>query len=139
MSELATNREHERSEYLIRLNSLAEKIRAAITALEHNDLRQLELSLAAQESICGELSQAKWLAWLSAKNTAVVTQDDPALTLEIRRAQLKLAQLNRVYSALLKRSQRTVGLFTGLYRGYGMGYDKNRPAVAEPHTWSCEA
>ena len=139
MSELATNREQERSEYLIRLNSLSEKIVAAITALEHNDLRQLELSLAAQESICRELSQAKWLACLSTENIAVVPQDDLELTLEIRRAQLKLAQLNRVYSALLKRSQRTVGLFTGLYRGYGMGYDKNRPAVAEPHTWSCEA
>ena len=131
MVDSATDRHPELKTYLVRLRALSEKIAQAITALEHNDLPQFQASLAEQEAICSELSP-----WTDA---SFATKDvDPALLEQIKEVRTSLIRSNRVYAALLKRVNQTKGLMMGLYRSYAAGHDETRPAVAEPHTWSCE-
>ncbi|MGA9798828.1 MAG: hypothetical protein WBQ68_07445 [Terriglobales bacterium] len=139
MSESATNRGQDQNEYLGRLNSLSEKIVAAIAALERNDLQRFEDSLAAQEFICHELSQTAWVLSPPPPDHGAVRLPGSGFLLEVKKAHRELARLNRVYAALLNRSRRTMGMVAGLYRCHGWGYDTSRPTVAEPHTWSCEA
>ena len=131
ISESALSREQEPSQYLARLRSLSEHIAAAMVALEHNDLPQFAASLRSQQALCDEISETSF----AGLDTLAIR---PELLSEIDDARTELARLNRIYSALLQRSQRTVTLITGLYRGYSMGYEKERPLVAESHTWSCE-
>jgi hypothetical protein len=129
ISESALRDEQEACQHLDRLRSLGEHIASAMVALERNDLKQFAASLTSQQALCDEISQ-----------TAFAPRSIPAeLSRKISEARAELARLNRIYSALLQRSHRTVMLITGLYRGYSMGYEKERPLVAESHTWSCEA
>ena len=131
MSELVTNREHEQRVYLARLRALSESIVSAIAAIECNDLANFQSCVATQESICSDLSVI---------NRAFAFQegDNPELLEEIKKAQIVLAHLNLVYSALITRSKRTTDMVAGLFRCYGIGYDKGRSSIAEPNSWSCE-
>ncbi len=131
MAELVTDRNQELKAYLVRLRTLSEKLALAIKALERNDLPQFQASLAEQEAICNELSRRADRPFVS--DTA-----DPSLLKEINQIRISLTQSNRVYAALLQRVNQTKGLLMGLYRSYSVGHDATRPAIAEPHTWSCE-
>jgi hypothetical protein len=114
------------NEHLARVRALSEELQTAISALEKNDVKLLEQSLAAQERLCHEIASMRTLVSSDAKPSI----QNP----EIRNAYMALAQKKRVYAALLKRSSRTVSLLNGLYRCYGAGLDK-KPNT----TLSCEA
>jgi hypothetical protein len=131
ISESDLSREQEASHYLARMRALSEHIASAMVALERNDLPQFVASVGSQQASCDELSQSPF-------DKGTTRSLRPKLMQEIEKARTELARLNRIYSALLQRSQRTVTLITGLYRGYSMGYERDRALVAESHTWSCE-
>ena len=131
MSELVANREQEQRVYLARLRALSESIVSAITAIEGNDLKNFQSCVVTQENICSELSVIH-------QSFSFQEGDNPELLEEIKKAQIALAHLNLVYSALITRSKRTTDMVAGLFRCYGLGYDKGRSSVAEPHAWSCE-
>ncbi len=119
-------RRQDQVEYLAQVHALKQAVASAISAIEKNDLRQFETHLAIQETICNRLSANRRMLpaiAISGENP------DAQLTLEIRQAHIALAQLNRVYTALLKRARRSVDLMNALYRSHG---------VAQRHTWSCE-
>ena len=113
------------SEHLARVRALSEELQTAISALEKNDVKLLEQSLAAQERLCHEIGSMRTLVSSDVKSSF----QNP----EIRNAYMALAQKKRVYAALLKRSNRTVSLLNGLYRCYGAGLDKKSNT-----TLSCE-
>jgi hypothetical protein len=117
------------NEHLVRVRALAEELQMAISALEKNDVKLLEQSLAVQERLCHEIATMKM--------SPVSSDAKPSIqTPEIRNAYMALAQKKRVYAALLKRSSRTVSLLGGLYRCYGAGLDKK--SMNSQTTWSCE-
>jgi hypothetical protein len=130
MSTQKSVNQSEPREHLARLRALSQQLASAISAIEHNDLGQLQSSIAAQESLCGELTGVQWPPSRLATESAVLDQ--------IRATQIELAQLNRVYAAVLKRAQRSAALMTALYRSFGQGYGKDAPPPAEDQTLSCE-
>ena len=136
MAEASTTRNHARREHLAKVRALSQELSSAVMAVQQNDLKKLESSLALQETLCHELATK----WLLPPATAGETAKSGEMTLveEIREAHLSLAQLNRVYAAVLKRARRSTGLIAGIYRNYGQGYAKDAPAVGQRHTWSCE-
>jgi len=117
-------------EQVARLRALSQQLGLAITAIERNDLGQLQGSIAAQESLCCELTDVK------RPSSPLAT--DSALLTDLRAAQVELAQMNRVYAAVLKRAQRSAALLTALYRSFGEGYAKDAPPPVEKPTLSCE-
>jgi len=130
MSEPGANHEHEQRVYLTRLRALSESIVSAIAAIECNDLANFQNCVATQESICSDLSVIQ-------KPVAYREGDNPELLEEIKKAQIALAHLNLVYSALITRSKRTTDMVAGLFRSYGIGHDHGRPS-AESSGLSCE-
>ena len=139
MPQSDASRRREQLEHLAQVHALSRAIASAILAIEKNDLGQLETHLAVQETICNRLSGTKGIVPLTAKPNAVANDDPEALLLrEFRQAHMTLAQLNRVYAALLKRARRSVGLIAALYRSQGAGYDRGPAAAPQRHSWSCE-
>ena len=131
-------RKQEQLEHLAQVNALRQAIASAISAIEKNDLTQFETHLATQETICHRLSATKCASLFTAPGIAASEEADRPLSLEIRQAYMALAQLNRVYAALLKRARRSFGLMVALYRTHREGYDRSPSALAQGHTWSCE-
>lgn len=139
MLESGATRRQEQLEHLAQVHALSQAVASAISAIEKNDLRQLEADLAAQETLCNRLSGAKGSLWSAATAEAVLGHaQDAQLLQEIRQAHTALAQLNRVYATLLKSARRSVGLISALYRSYGQGYESGSSPLAKHHTWSCE-
>jgi hypothetical protein len=132
-------RQQEQLEHLAQVHALSQAVTSAISAIEKNDLRQFEIHLAAQERICNRLSCPKWMLPSTAREKAVDGASlETALVKEIRQAYVELAQLNRVYAALLKRAQKSAELMAALYRSHGEGYDRVPSPLPQRHTWSCE-
>ncbi len=129
MSTQKPENQSEPREYLAGLRALSRQLSSAISAIERNDLVQLQSSVAAQESLCCELTGAPWPVSPLATESAVLD--------EIRATRMELAQLNRVYAAVLKRAQRSAALVIALYRSFGQGYAKDAPPP-EKQTLSCE-
>jgi hypothetical protein len=124
MAELDRTRKQIHDDHLARVRALSGEVQTAIGALEKNDFALLEQSVARQEALCSEIVSLKAESRVPDVNSAA----------ETRHAYMALAQKNRVCAALLKRSDRTVGLLSGLYRCYGSGLEKK----STDHTWSCE-
>ncbi len=119
-------------EHLAQVYALSHSVQSAISAIEKNDLAQIELHVAEQESICNRISCTPLPL-----TSAPANHFNPQLQQEIRQAYLELAQLNRVYAALLKRAHKSVALLASIYRGHETGYD--RGSSPRKNTWSCEA
>ena len=126
-------------EHLAQVHALSRAIGSAISAIEKNNLPELETQLAIQETICNRLSGNK-LAMSSVSKVEAVRGETPEAhwLQQIRQAHLALAQLNRVYAALLKRSRRHLGQITALYGNHGEGYNRGPSTLPQRHTWSCE-
>ena len=127
MAELDKTRQHSHDEHIARVHALCSEVQASILALEENNVALLEQSLTKQESLCIQIAALK-------AKSAEFKPINARSAAEIRHAYMALAQKNRTYAALLKRSNRTVNLLSGLYRCYGAGIDKK----SLDHTWSCE-
>lgn len=139
MLKSGATRGQEQLEHLAQVHALAQAVASAISAIEKNDLRRFEIHLAVQERICNQLSRPKWMRPSTATERAVDGKNpDTPLLQEIRQAYIALAQLNRVYAALLRRAHRSVGLMAAFYRSHGEGYDRGLSPLPQRHTWSCE-
>jgi hypothetical protein len=133
------SRRQEQLEHRAQVQALAQAVASAISAIEKNDLKQFEIHLAAQERICNRLSSPKWMPPSTAKQKAVDGKNpDAQLLQEIRQAYVALAQLNRVYAALLKRARKSISQIAAVYRSGGLGYGCERSPLPQQKTWSCE-
>lgn len=139
MSHADSTREQQRK-HLAQVQALSREIASALSAIEKNDLRQFEKHVAAQEAICNSVSPAQKLLppAPAGSGSGVELDPDRRLSGEIRQAHESLAQLNRVYAAVLKRAEKTLGLVAAIYRAHGQGYDRSPSPIAKHHTWSCE-
>ena len=127
MAELNKALQHAHDEHIARVHALCNEVQASILALEKNDVTFLEQSLAKQEMLCHQIAALK-------EKSKEFKPFDARSAAEVRHAYMALAQKNRTYAALLKRSNRTVSLLSGFYRCYGTGIEKK----SIDHTWSCE-
>jgi hypothetical protein len=118
---------HQKSklDHLDLVRALSEEIGAAISAIERNQLKQLEAAIRNQESICHELLTR------NGSTSALAGTRKQAF----EKAHSNLAQLNRVYAGVIKRAKRCADLLLALY---GQGYG-NDVSLADRHSWSCEA
>lgn len=139
MSSLDTNHQKAKLEHLDQIQALSTSMASAISALERSDVQQLQNDIAAQEMLCGKLRTPAWLlpSATSPSTSQGASQADDLLD-EIRQAYTALAQLNRVYASLVRRSQRSVGLVAALYRSYENGYGTHPAAPEDKRSWSCE-
>ena len=128
-------------EQLAQVQALSHEIASAISAIEKNDFRQFESHLAAQEALCNRIVAANRMLPPAPADAERGEKDlDPSseLLAEIRQAHIALAQLNKVYAAVLKRAERTAGLIAALYHSQGHGYERSPSRATKHHTWSCE-
>jgi hypothetical protein len=139
MLKSAPTREQTDMQHLTRVRALTGEVAAAISAIEHNELRQLQIAIANQERICSELATTKWTLCQSAKKPAGGIHATTSDTAEqIRAAYVTLAQINRVYAGVVKRSKRSVELLSALYGNQGDGYGQEPPRSQTFQTLSCE-
>ena len=118
MAKSNPTRVHADLQHLKRVRALIEEVAAAISAIERNDLPRLQASVANQERISSELAATKWIPPASPKKDDAASEPSD----KIPEAYAALAQLNRVYAGVLKRSQRSVALLSALYGMQGDGY-----------------
>ncbi|HZP64534.1 MAG TPA: hypothetical protein VFB28_14055 [Terriglobales bacterium] len=127
MSEPQTSANQARLELEL-VRGLSREISTAIAAVEHNDLPALQASIAQQERMCRELASRPWSLPTSG------AQKSDAL----HEAYAALAQLNRVYAGLIRRSKRCIDLLTIVYGASEANYEK-QAAAAERQSLICEA
>jgi hypothetical protein len=136
MAKPTPTREQADFQHLTRVQALTAEVAAAISAIEHNHLDQLQVAVANQERICNDLAARKWTPSSLARKFAGGPQAPTSETGEqIHAAHVTLAQLNRVYAGVVKRSKRSVELLSALYSGTGYG---PQPSPSEIQTLSCE-
>ena len=127
-------------EHLAQVHALSRAIASAISAIEKNDLQQLETNLYLQEATCTLLAGSKAALHATTNSTArpnTVADDssDRQSLQEIRQAYTGLAQVNRAYAALLKRVRKSAALIAALYRSQGAGYDRGSSALSQRQSW----
>lgn len=105
---------------------LSQEITAALSAIERNDLPAFQSALANQEGICNQLALMEQIS-VSRSQTEQRT---------LRKAYSDLAQLNRVYAGVIKRSKRCADLLLALYGRCDTGYS---PAQIDREGLACEA
>ena len=134
--------QQETTQHLALVTALSSEISSAISAVERNDMAELESRVAAQEAICQKLTQLDPELLKRAFDTYSSASEVPvkvALLDRVREAHRTLARLNRVYAGVVSRSQRSIELITNLYRNHGQRYSKGENARPAQRTWSCEA
>lgn len=128
-------------EHLALVQALSREISSAISAIERNDMAEFALRLAAQEAICHGLDGKgpKFRAACSSYRAASAIVPEESVWERIRQAHFALAKLNRVYSGVISRSQKSVALILNLYKNHGQRYSKDADARGSRHNLSCEA
>lgn len=111
-------REQADLQHLARVRGLTRELAAAISAIERNDLPGLQAAVAKQERISHELAATKWTPAPRSKPSHATSDTGE----QLQEAYVALAQLNRVYAGVLKRSKRSVALLSALYGMQGDGY-----------------
>src|SRR5271166_6657183 len=102
------------SEYLTVLQALTGAVQDGIEALASNRLQEFKEHLARQEDYCARLQET------------------------IRTEHRRLSEMNRRYAALLRRSNRSIGLLASLSRSYLDDFDATGPHPSRRLEWHAE-
>jgi hypothetical protein len=138
MPKSTSTREHADLQHLTRVRALTAEVAVAISAIEHNDLARLQSAVANQERICSQLVSTKWTPSIAAKRVAGLQATMAETGEQIQAAYVALAQINRVYAGVVKRSGRSVELLLALYSSLGGGYGPEPTQSETLQTLSCE-
>jgi hypothetical protein len=130
-----TNQEYAdpRSACLADVRELCTEFQQAISAVASDDVETLENGIAAQERLVDQLQNCLQ------RKVAVETNPARHNTAELPSELRDLINLARVYSGLLRRSMRSVGLRTALCRTFKQNFAGLPRERANNPTWSCEA
>jgi hypothetical protein len=131
------------AEYLQLLRSLASEMEKAIQAIAHNDLPDLEDSVANQQIMSSRLLVLADEISPSLKSQSAVSfaSVDPGVDQDVMHqvqvAGDSLQKLNRRYAALLQHSSRSLALMASLFNSYkGQIKEASGPGLKH-QTWSC--
>lgn len=134
----AQTRSQAAGEHLALLRSLARELERAIEAIAHNNLTELEESIATQQDLSAQLSH------LAIHRREAGTQPpsphnlDVDLRGDIQTAAAALQNLNRRYSLLIEHSSRSAAQMAALFRSF-RGQFQEASGVRENHTaLSCQ-
>jgi len=128
------------SEYLTVLQALTGAVQDGIEALASNRLQEFKEHLARQEDYCARLQDTM-------RRQAVADPNGPAFSLvpddtrsgeTIRTEHRRLSEMNRRYAALLRRSNRSIGLLASLSRSYLDDFDATGPHPSRRLEWHAE-
>ena len=127
MSENSAVRTQTQDEHAGLVRALSQEITNAIAAIEKNDLRQFQATIAKQETNLPRTCSAEVVALCRSCDRLRPVRD----------AYRALAQVNRVYTGVIKRSKRCADLLAALYGACGVGYGKDA-ALPGQQTLTCE-
>jgi len=106
-------------EHLELLRALASEIDRAMQAIALNNLRDLEDSIAIQQTLCVRLSNSsRQIAECSQQSNGDLEKLEPEIKRRIGDATGELKKLNQRYSILLKHSSRSAQMMALLFRSY---------------------
>ena len=125
MTSKSASQETEQLEHLELVGALSREITAALSAIEKNDLPAFQAAIANQEKVCHQMIVHKGSPLAASANDTDL----------VRKAYLELAQLNRVYGGVIKRSKRCADLLAALYSSCGIGHGKEG---SERQSLTCE-
>jgi len=118
-------------ERLARLRELAQSLERAQAALRARDLPGIRRQTALQHDLCARLRQLPGTPAPSPKSPQVPRENGGADgERDLAEAARTVAQLNRSYSALLRRSRRTVDIFCRVLATSALTYPPPRPEAA---------
>jgi hypothetical protein len=139
------DRDMKAAEYLQLLRSLTEELERAMQAIAHNQLAELEESIASQQALSARLGElANELCVPLEAKPAISrpfidqTVGDNNLEQQIRAASGTLQTLNQRYAILLQHSSRSVALMASLFSSFkGQIQEASGPGLKH-QTWSCQ-
>jgi flagellar biosynthesis/type III secretory pathway chaperone len=106
-------------EHLELMRALAHELERAMQAIARNDLRELEDSIAIQQSLCLRLSiSSQQFAESSRMSAGTAQLPDPEIKRQIGDATDELKKLNQRYSILLMHSSRSAQMMALLFSSY---------------------
>lgn len=114
--------DNEQLQHLELVRALTREARAAVAAIEKNNLQQLQSAIGNQETLCEQLAARPWTPFTT----------PGTIERELHQAYAELGQANRVYEGVIKRSKRCGDLVLALYARFDV------PALTERQTWVCE-
>jgi hypothetical protein len=128
-------REQTELRHLARVQELTQEIATAIAAIEQNNLARFQESILKQEFLCSELAALRWAPCaFKAGNGCDASGETGTVAEKIQESYVSLAQLNRVYAEVVRRSKRATELLLAVYSLAGVQpnlFDKDQ-------TLSCE-
>jgi hypothetical protein len=134
------DRDLKAAEYLRSLRSLTTELERAMQAIAHNQLAELEESIACQQVLSARLGELanELCVPLEAKPAISRPLIDGQLEQQIRAASGTLQTLNHRYAILLQHSSRSVALMASLFSSFkGQIQEASGPGL-KLQTWSCQ-
>jgi hypothetical protein len=134
------DRDLKAAEYLQSLRSLTQELERAMQAIAHNELSELEESIASQQVLSARLSELanELCVPLEAKPAISGTFIDKNLEQQIRAASGTLQTLNHRYAILLQHSSRSVALMASLFSSFKGQFQEASGPRSKHQTWSCQ-
>jgi hypothetical protein len=133
----AQTRNRAAGEHLVLLRSLARELERAIEAIAHNNLAELEESIATQQDLSVRLTELAH----NRREAAHATTDhnlDGDLRGEIQTAAGELQKLNLRYSLLIEHSSRSAAQMAALFRSFRGQFQEASGARENHTTLSCQ-
>jgi hypothetical protein len=134
------DRDLKAAEYLQSLHSLTQELERAMQAIAHNELSELEESIASQQILSARLSELanELCVPLEAKPAISQVPMDKNLEQQIRAASGTLQTLNHRYAVLLQHSSRSVALMASLFSSFKGQLQEASGPRSKHQTWSCQ-
>ena len=133
----AQTRNHDQGEHLALLRSLACELERAMHAIAHNNLAELEESIATQQDLSIRLTELAQNRRESDTQPHSAGNVDADLQRDIRTANSELQKLNLRYSLLIEHSGRSAAQMAALFRSF-RGQFQEASGARENHALSCQ-
>jgi hypothetical protein len=128
------------SDHLVAVHSLCRSVQTGITALAENRLSEFKLQVELQKELCTGLESAMNLVAISASDATSIcfSEKEEQSLLDVDQGHHQLAALNRTYTALLRRSRRSIAMQIALCDSCLGGFGTVDPRHSGRHTWRTE-
>jgi hypothetical protein len=128
------------AEYLQSLRALTHELEAAMEAIAHNALPELEDSIDNQQVLSARLSAQADDLCVPLRASSGISQAslDEDMKLQIRSANQTLQRLNQRYAALLQHSSRSVAMMASLFSSFQGQLQEASGPRSRFQTWSCQ-